>query len=62
MLAGKVLARHPEVHEVDRNDYLCDGQVCPVVRGGHSMFKDENHLSYSSSLYLGRAMRSAFVD
>ena len=62
MLAGKALAEHPEVRVVDSNDYLCNGQVCPVVRDGHSMFKDENHLSYSGSLYLGHAMRSALVD
>jgi peptidoglycan/LPS O-acetylase OafA/YrhL len=47
-----VLKKYPTVQLVDPNDYLCNGNKCPVIRDGHSMFKDDNHLSYSGSIFL----------
>ena len=58
----EVLSRHPEVYTIDPNDYLCHGDLCPVVRTGHAMFKDENHLSHSGSMFLARAMRLKIID
>ena len=55
---GTVLTKHPKVHVVTPNDYFCSGDICPVVRDGHSMFKDENHLSYTGSMFQGRALDS----
>jgi hypothetical protein len=60
--SATVLALHPEVHVVDPNDYLCGGDLCPVVRDNHAMFKDENHLSYSGSLFLAHAIRQKIID
>ncbi|RFO98674.1 acyltransferase [Rhodoferax lacus] len=60
--AMAVLTQHPGVHVIDPNDFLCSGDSCPVVRAGHSMFKDENHLSYPGSLYLAHALQSAIND
>ncbi len=51
-----VMKKYPSVQVMDPNNYLCDGDVCPVIRNSHSMFKDENHLSYSGSLFLGTTM------
>ena len=53
----QVLQHYPQVQVIDPNDALCECGVCPIVRDGHSMFKDENHLSYTGSLYVGRHIR-----
>jgi hypothetical protein len=53
----EVLQRYPQVRVIDPNDALCENGVCPIVRDGHSMFKDENHLSYTGSLVVGRHIR-----
>ncbi len=50
----QVLQHYPQVQVIDPNDALCDDRVCPMVRDGHSMFKDQNHLSYSGSMLVGR--------
>ncbi len=50
------LEKYPDVKLLDPNDYLCDSDVCPVIREGLPMFKDENHISYSGSLFLGEKM------
>ena len=50
----RVLQKYPAVHLVDPNDFLCQAGRCPVLRDGHAMFTDENHLSYSGSLLVGR--------
>ncbi len=60
--SAAVLALHPEVHTIYPNDYLCHADLCPVVREGHSVFKDENHLSYSGSLFLAHAIRQKIID
>ncbi|MDP3652777.1 MAG: acyltransferase family protein [Rhodoferax sp.] len=51
-----VVKKYPNVELMDPNNYLCDGDICPVIRNTHPMFKDENHLSYSGSLFLGTTM------
>jgi peptidoglycan/LPS O-acetylase OafA/YrhL len=51
-----VLSKHPEVRVIDPNAFLCEADACKVVRDGHTMFKDENHISYAGSLFLGQAM------
>jgi peptidoglycan/LPS O-acetylase OafA/YrhL len=52
-----VVAAYPQVKIVDPNVYLCSNGVCPIIVEGHSVFKDENHLSYFGSLILGRSVR-----
>ncbi len=51
--ALQVLARWPRVHVVDPNVALCREGRCPIIQDGHSIFKDENHLSQAGSLLLG---------
>lgn len=60
-LMEAVLKRHPSVKVLDPSAYLCEGDVCPLIRNGKSVFKDENHLSYSGSLLLGQKMLDAGV-
>lgn len=57
-----VFARHPEARLIDPNDLFCHGDRCPVVNEGRSMFKDENHLSYSGSLFQARALGNKIFD
>jgi peptidoglycan/LPS O-acetylase OafA/YrhL len=54
--AGGVLARYPLVKAVDPNGYFCPNGMCSVIRDGHSVFKDDNHLSYFGSLAMGRSL------
>jgi peptidoglycan/LPS O-acetylase OafA/YrhL len=53
-IISRVLAKHPQVKVVDPGDSLCHDGICPVIRNGHSLFKDDNHLSYYGSLEMGR--------
>ncbi len=34
-----------EVHFIDLTDQLCPGEVCPTVRDGMVMYRDDNHLT-----------------
>lgn len=53
--ALRVLARWPLVRVVDPNTALCSGERCPIIQDGHSIFKDENHLSHAGSLRLSQS-------
>ena len=53
---AQVVTRYPMVTFIDPSNYLCDGDACPLTHNGKSIFKDENHLSYSGSLLLGRRL------
>jgi hypothetical protein len=50
--AAKVLSRWPTVVVVDPNENFCNGGQCPIIQNGHSIFKDDNHLSRHGSLLL----------
>lgn len=47
-----VLAQWPQIHVVDPNLALCSEGRCPIIQNGHSIFKDENHLSQAGSMLL----------
>lgn len=51
-----VIKTYPQVTVIDPSDYLCRNGVCPLIVDGHSVFKDDNHLSYFGSLALGRSI------
>ena len=55
-LLNQVALKFPQVIFVDPSSYLCSEGSCPVVVNGKSVFKDENHLSYSGSLLLGERL------
>ena len=42
---------------LDPNDYFCSNGKCPIIRDGHSMFKDDNHLSYRGSTLMGESLK-----
>jgi hypothetical protein len=53
---AQVVTRYPMVIFIDPSNYLCEGDICPLTHNGKSVFKDENHLSYSGSLLLGQRL------
>lgn len=53
---AQVVTRYPMVTFIDPSNYLCEGDICPLTHNGKSVFKDENHLSYSGSLLLGQRL------
>lgn len=57
--ALRVLARWPSVRVVDPNNAFCREGLCPIVQDGHSMFKDDNHLSQAGSLRLSQSLSLA---
>jgi hypothetical protein len=57
--AARVLARWPQVHIVDPNTALCRNGRCPILQEGHSIFKDENHLSQAGSILLSGILNAA---
>lgn len=56
---GRAFQKYPSVRVIDPSQYLCADDVCPLIRRGKSVFKDENHLSYSGSLLLGDMLSEA---
>jgi peptidoglycan/LPS O-acetylase OafA/YrhL len=57
--AAHVLAHRPAVRVVDPNTMLCRGSHCPILQDGHSLFKDENHLSQAGSMRLSESLSAA---
>lgn len=57
--AVQVLAQWPMVRVVDPNAVLCRDGRCPIIQDGHSMFKDENHLSHAGSMLLSHSLEFA---
>ena len=55
-IVGEVLVGFPAVKVVDPNLSFCVEGVCPVLRDGHSIFKDDNHISYYGSKVMRRSM------
>lgn len=53
---AQVVTHYPMVTFIDPSNYFCDGDACPLTHNGKSIFKDENHLSYSGSLLLGQRL------
>jgi peptidoglycan/LPS O-acetylase OafA/YrhL len=52
----EVLVRNKQVTVLDPRDFLCESNECLLVRDGKVMFMDENHISYSGSLFLGKKL------
>jgi peptidoglycan/LPS O-acetylase OafA/YrhL len=57
--AARVLVRWPQVRVVDPNTMLCKEGKCPILQDGHSIFKDENHLSQAGSMRLSESLNAA---
>jgi hypothetical protein len=52
-LVKKVLQDFPTIKIFSPSNYLCDENYCWAIREGKILFRDENHLSYEGSLFLG---------
>ena len=52
--ASSILAKYPQVRVFDPNEALCLKGMCALIRDGHSVFKDDNHLSQFGSFIIGR--------
>jgi peptidoglycan/LPS O-acetylase OafA/YrhL len=49
----QVLQEFPNITIVDPNQFICKDGKCPIIQQGHSIFKDDNHLSYFGSQWIG---------
>jgi peptidoglycan/LPS O-acetylase OafA/YrhL len=58
-LFAQIAAQQP-VAFVDPARYLCT-DICPVVRSGHPMYRDDDHLSTFGSRYLAPAFDGVFA-
>jgi peptidoglycan/LPS O-acetylase OafA/YrhL len=54
--AARVLARWPQIRVVDPNTMWCRDGHCPILQDGHSIFKDQNHLSHFGSMRLSKSL------
>ena len=45
----RVLTRFGDVRVFDPNEVICSEDKCPIIKNGHSIFKDDNHISYYGS-------------
>mgnify|MGYP003346373366 CR=1 FL=1 len=52
-----VQTRYPNLQVIDPNVHICDNGLCPMFRDGHSLFKDDNHLSYYGSIWIGQKLK-----
>lgn len=53
----EVTSAHPHVTVFDPATAFCVNKVCPVIQNGHSILKDDNHLSQYGSRVLGEYLR-----
>lgn len=52
----------PHVDVVDLNGFLCDDALCPVVRNGILLYRDDSHLSDTAVEALTPALERAFDE
>ncbi len=55
-LVEQVLRDFPGVHLVDPNLAICQDGSCPIIQQGHSIFKDDNHVSHFGSMLIGKSL------
>ena len=60
-LLSETKKKFPLTVFVDPSDYLCSEGLCPIIANSRSVFKDDNHLSFSGSLLLGRKLYDSGV-
>jgi peptidoglycan/LPS O-acetylase OafA/YrhL len=58
-LVRSVLREFPDVREFNPADYLCDQARCQVVRDGHIVYLDNNHISMWASAMLAAPLMTA---
>lgn len=50
----QVLLKFPDAVLFDPNQFICSEGKCALIQQGHSIFKDDNHLSHFGSQWIGR--------
>jgi hypothetical protein len=55
-LANEVLKEFPQVKTWDPLNLLCNRDVCHLVKDGHLMYLDDNHITVFTSLLLGKSL------
>ena len=55
-VVARVVSKFPEVRIVNPNEAFCSDGQCPIVQQGHSLFKDDNHISHFGSLQSGQIL------
>jgi peptidoglycan/LPS O-acetylase OafA/YrhL len=56
-IVAAVMAQHPNVRFLDPTPAYCENGICGIIQDGHSVFKDENHLSYYGSMLVGSRVK-----
>jgi hypothetical protein len=56
-LVGDLQRRWPSLKVFDPLDTLCDGEWCYAVRGGHVLYRDQQHLTDAGSLFFAERFR-----
>lgn len=56
-VVAEVMAQHPDVRLVDPKPAYCANGSCAIIQNGHSVFKDENHLSHHGSILVGSSVK-----
>ena len=55
-ILSDIAAQYDNVDVWKPGEAFCRNQTCAVFRNGHSLYRDDNHLSLSGSVYLSRLM------
>jgi peptidoglycan/LPS O-acetylase OafA/YrhL len=62
VVAGVLRGVLPQVEVIDVNGLLCDGDICPAVRNGILLYRDDSHLSDTAVQALTPALEKAFDE
>jgi peptidoglycan/LPS O-acetylase OafA/YrhL len=56
-VVAEVMEQHPRVRLLDPKPAYCGKDSCAIIQDGHSVFKDENHLSHYGSMLVGSHLK-----
>jgi peptidoglycan/LPS O-acetylase OafA/YrhL len=60
-LIATLRGEFPQVVWFDPVPALCSEQICPAIRDGHVVYRDDHHLSKFGSAYLGQLIADALM-
>lgn len=53
---NSVITKRPAVKLISVSKYVCDANVCSMVRGDEILYRDRDHLNVTGSRYVGRRL------
>jgi len=56
-VVAEVMDQHPSVQLLDPKPAYCANGTCAIIQNGHSVFKDQNHLSHYGSMLVGSSVK-----